>query len=118
MKNKKVQQFSTETELIAGIIDKEKSAFCFLYDKYATPIFGVIYGITADKILSEELLVRSFCIFWETARNFKPRGSRILASMLRIAGTLARESIELPDSKIREENKYVNDSKELINLET
>ncbi|MES2678999.1 MAG: sigma factor [Bacteroidota bacterium] len=117
MKNDEIPEFATDAGLIAGIMRKEKIALSLLYDKYAPTIFAVIYGITGDRMISETLLARCFCAFWETAGNFNPRGPGLLSWMLRTAGGLARESLRTLENEIQEENKYVNDSKELINLE-
>ncbi len=115
--NKKTNDFSNDAGLIAGIVRKEKMAFSFLYDQYAASLFAVIYGITGDRLLSEALLTKCFCVFWETAGNYDPQGPGLLAWMLRSAGALARESAQASENEIRDRKNYVNDSKELINLE-
>jgi DNA-directed RNA polymerase specialized sigma24 family protein len=115
--NKKTNDFSNDAGLIAGIIRKEKMAFSALYDQYAAPLFAVIYGTTGDRLMSEALLTKCFCVFWETAGNYDPQGSGLLAWMLRTTSALARESAQVSENEIRAMNNYVNDSKELINLE-
>jgi len=107
--------FQSDADLLSAIASKQKEALSCVYDRYSGPLFGVIYSITGDKTLSEQLLIRCFQLLWESAAGFKPGLQRLLPWLAKIAGTLAKEN---RSSEIHERLKIVDESKDLIHLES
>lgn len=112
----KQQVFNTDKELYAGVVKKDKAAFSFLFDKYAKGIFGVIYSITGDAVLSEEILQRAFCMFWNFPGRYEPAKQRLFSWMVKTAGGLAHQSLKMREIQNQPSNNYVDHSKDLINL--
>lgn len=100
--------YNSDEHIIKAIIKKDPAAISQLYDKYASALFGLIYSVTGDQMLSEEILLRSFCIFWESAANYQPLKQKLFTWMLGISGELAKESLNLRGKQIQTPKNYVN----------
>ena len=57
--------FSVPTLLHSGLKQKDIGAFEYLYDKYSTPLYSLIYSILPDPVLANDILERVFRHTWQ-----------------------------------------------------
>lgn len=80
-----IEDFRTnESVLISVLCKKDERAFCFLYDKYAPVLYGVILKIVKSEDVANAVLNDVFCFVWKTIEQFDHK-CRLLTWLLRIA---------------------------------
>jgi RNA polymerase sigma-70 factor (ECF subfamily) len=84
-----IEDFRTnESVLISVLCKKDERAFCFLYDKYAPVLYGVILKIVKSEDVANSVLNDVFCSVWKTIGQFDNK-CRLLTWLLRIANKQA-----------------------------
>ena len=102
-----------ESALIKCINKNDLSAFSSLYDKYSNVLYGIIYGVTGNVALSEDLLQKTFCAIWQGIKTRDASRQRFLTWMICIARNLAHQSLSADEQKIHPTNNFVNDQKQV-----
>ncbi len=82
-----------EAEFIYALQQGSKDALGLLYDKYSSLLFGVIYRITGDNELSENILQDSFVKIWRQFKEFDNNRKSLLNWLLDIARSTSREAL-------------------------
>ena len=102
----------SEPELITQLKLKDSLAFSYLYDNYAAAIFGVIYRMTQNNELSEDILQESFIKIWNNFDNYDSSKGKLFTWMLNLARNLTidnlRSSSYKKQQKILGDENYVN----------
>lgn len=75
--------------LIAEFQNKNHKAFERIYERYSESTFGVIYSITRDKAISEEVLQDVFIKIWDNAEAYDDEKGRFFTWVLNIARNAA-----------------------------
>jgi RNA polymerase sigma-70 factor (ECF subfamily) len=75
---------TNESVLILVLCKKDERAFCFLYDKYAPVLYGVILKIVKSEDVTNAVLNDVFCSIWKTIDQFDEK-CKLLTWLLRIA---------------------------------
>lgn len=84
-----IEDFRTnESVLISVLCKKDERAFCFLYDKYAPVLYGVILETVKSEELASSVLLDVFIHIWKTIDQFDHK-CRLLTWLLRVANLLA-----------------------------
>ena len=75
---------------------KERDLQCLahLYDKYSAALFGVIYRITANEHLAEEILSSVFIKAWNQTGDFFTSGTSLFTWLLKIARESAIDAMK------------------------
>lgn len=73
------------TELITALQNKDQAAFKRIYDMYSKNIYGIIYNIVKDKVISEEVLQDVFVKIWDNASTYSEKKGRFFTWILNIA---------------------------------
>ena len=98
---KEIFQPVTEVNFLNSIRKNDLPAFSLLYDRYSKLLFAVIYDITGNSELSEDILQKAFCVIWKGIKMHDTSKQRLLTWMICIARNLANEAIPVKDLRIR-----------------
>jgi len=93
-----------QDQLIAQLQEGNERAFERIYQLYSESIFGIIYTITRDKSVSEEILQDVFLKIWDKAPSYNPEKGRFFTWILNIARNASIDKIRSKDFK----NKQLN----------
>jgi len=93
-----------QDQLIAQLQAGNERAFERIYQLYSESIFGIIYTITRDKTVSEEILQDVFLKIWEKAPTYNSKKGRFFTWILNIARNASIDKIRSKDFK----NKQLN----------
>lgn len=93
-----------QDQLIAQLQAGNEKAFERIYQLYSESIFGIIYTITRDKSVSEEILQDVFLKIWNNASSYNSDKGRFFTWILNIARNASIDKIRSKDFK----NKQLN----------
>lgn len=82
-----------QDQLIADLQAGNEKAFEKIYQLYSESTFGIIYSITRDQKISEELLQDVFLKIWQNANSYDPGKGRFFTWILNIARNAAIDKI-------------------------
>jgi RNA polymerase sigma-70 factor (ECF subfamily) len=75
--------------LVAATAHKDTSAFGDLYMRTHGIVFALLFRITRDRVLAEELTVESFHEVWRSAPTYEPALGTVVAWIMNLARTRA-----------------------------
>jgi len=93
-----------QDQLIVQLQAGNERAFERIYQLYSESIFGIIYTITRDKNVSEEILQDVFLKIWNNASSYNSDKGRFFTWILNIARNASIDKIRSKDFK----NKQLN----------
>ncbi len=82
----------SDEKLIQRVARREQEAFDQLYDRHSDMVLGLIYKITGERRLSEDLLQETFWRIWEKANTFDADKGKFTTWMYSIARRQAIDS--------------------------
>ena len=56
----------SENEILIMLKEKNPLVWGYLYDKYAAAMFGLIFNLTKDKLMAEDIFIKTFLSLKET----------------------------------------------------
>ncbi len=66
-----------------------------LYDRYSSPLYGVIYRILRNHEVSEEILQDTFMKIWQQSQSYDPEKGKFLNWIVNIARNTAIDRVRL-----------------------
>lgn len=93
-----------QDQLIAELQAGNEKAFERIYQLYSESIFGIIFSITRDQKISEELLQDVFLKIWQNAKSYNSSKGRFFTWILNIARNAAIDKIRSKNFKNRKLN--------------
>ncbi|MCF4101822.1 sigma-70 family RNA polymerase sigma factor [Gillisia sp. M10.2A] len=93
-----------QDQLIAELQQKNERAFERIYQLYSVSTYGIIFSITKDEKVSEEILQDVFMKIWNNASSYNPEKGRFFTWVLNIARNASIDKIRSKDFK----NKRLN----------
>jgi len=75
----------TDSELIAGIIKRERRAFDLFYNRYAQIIFNLCVRILKDEAEAQDVLQEILLQIWRDAARFDPERASVKTWLFTIA---------------------------------
>lgn len=88
-----------EPQLVELLINKDKSAFEYLYDNYADSLYGIISKIVKDDDIAEEVLQDAFLKVWTKIIFYDRAKGRLFTWMLNLSRNLAIDKIRSKEYK-------------------
>lgn len=85
--------FISEPELIDQLVSRSKGALEYLYDRYSSSLYGIIYKIVSHEAVAEEVLQDTFIKIWDKAGDYDKAKGRLFTWMLNIARNLAIDKL-------------------------
>jgi RNA polymerase sigma factor (sigma-70 family) len=81
----KAAQHIDEPSLVSRLKAKDRSALEYLYDHYASALYGVIFRIVKREEIAEEVLQDVFLKIWEKFENYDPAKGKLFTWLLNVA---------------------------------
>lgn len=75
----------SETDLIARLREKDRSALSYLYDHYSSALYGVISRVVKKEEVAEEVLQDVFLKIWDRFDNYDASKGKLFTWMINIA---------------------------------
>jgi RNA polymerase sigma-70 factor, ECF subfamily len=89
--------------LLHLLLQKSEKGFSLLYDNYADALFGVIYRITENKEIAEDLLQETFVKIWKKIAMYDEAKGSLYTWMLNIARNTAIDFTRLRRNKFHKQ---------------
>lgn len=83
----------SEDELVALLKIKDPQAFSYLYDNYSAALNGVIFRMTQDKELSEDILQETFVKIWNNFSYYDPSKGKLFTWMINLTRNLVIDTL-------------------------
>ncbi|MDF1694410.1 MAG: sigma-70 family RNA polymerase sigma factor [Saprospiraceae bacterium] len=75
----------TEENIVQQLKAGDKKAIAYIYDKWADPLYGVIYNICKDEAIAKDVLQDTFVKIWEKSNTYDAKKSKLFTWMYQIA---------------------------------
>jgi RNA polymerase sigma factor (sigma-70 family) len=83
----------SEAELVSLLQEQKEQAFSYLYDNYASALFGIINQIVPDKELANDVLQEVFVNIWRKIATYDSTKGRLFTWMLNVARNAAIDKV-------------------------
>ncbi len=104
----------SELELITHLKLKDSQAFSYLYDNYSAAILGVIYRMTENTELSEDILQEVFIKIWNNFDNYDTAKGKLFTWMLNIARNLTIDNLR--SKSYKKQQQILGDENSVSNI--
>jgi RNA polymerase sigma factor (sigma-70 family) len=101
----------TEESLVSAIQQKDRTAFTYLYNNYASVIYGTINRIITDKEIANDALQEVFVKIWDNIAQYNATKGRLFTWMINIARNYA---IDITRSKAFKHQKMILGNEEIV----
>ena len=105
----------SELELVTQLKLKDAQAFSYLYDNYSAAIMGVIYKMTENTELSEDILQEVFIKIWNNFDNYDSSKGKLFTWMLNIARNLTIDNLR--SKSYKKQQQIHGDENSVSNIE-
>jgi RNA polymerase sigma factor (sigma-70 family) len=95
----KEKETYTEQELIQFIRAKDQSAFSYLYDNYSGVLNSIIYKMTGNRELSEDILQEAFVKIWNNFSSYDASKGRLFTWMVNLTRNLTIDKMRSREYK-------------------
>ncbi len=92
--------------LILRLKEGDEKAFQRIYELYGNSLLGIIFSITQDEVVSQELLQDVFIKVWDKSNSYDPKKGRFFTWLLNIARNTAIDQLRSAERKNK--NKQVS----------
>jgi RNA polymerase sigma factor (sigma-70 family) len=100
----------TEQELVSLLIQQDQNGFNYLYDNYASAIYGMVTRIVQEKEYADEILQDVFVKIWRNIRQFDPERGRLYTWMINLARNTAIDYIRSKGFQNEQKNQSIPES--------
>ncbi|MGE7775386.1 RNA polymerase sigma factor [Chitinophaga sp. NPDC101104] len=83
----------TEDDLVQLLKQRDETAFRYLYDNYASALYGVIFSIVPETHTAQDVLQESFVKIWRLMEQYDPSRARLFTWMHNIARSGAIDAV-------------------------
>lgn len=99
----------TEEDLVTLLQSKNEAAFTYLYDNYYGALYGIIYKMLEDNVLTEDVLQEAYVKIWNNILSYDRAKGRLFTWMLNITRNLTIDTIRSKGYK--KQAKILNNEK-------
>lgn len=105
-----IEQQFTEQELVYLLKQKDRTAFGYLYDKYAASFYGIILkNLTKDEVFAQDILQDVFLKIWKNVDGYDHTQEGLFVWMIRIlSATIKVKTGNIKHYSIQMSHKNVN----------
>ncbi len=101
---KKEKTFWIESELVIQLKAKNEKALKYLYDHYASCMYGVALQILKNEELAQDALQEAFVKIWQNVQNYDSTKGRLFTWLLNILRNTAIDKLRAKEAKYKAEN--------------
>lgn len=83
----------TDQEISLAFEQDRKDAMAVLYDRYSSPLYGVILRICRDDAMAQDALQNTFVKIWRHRSSFDPTKAKLFTWMYTIARRAALDAV-------------------------
>lgn len=95
--------------LIIRLQEGDEKAFERIYELYSNSLLGIIFSITRDEAISQEILQDVFVKVWQHAHTYDPAKGRFFTWLLNIARNKAIDELRSKNSKNSDTHVSINE---------
>lgn len=95
----KEKTFLLESELVSQLQQKDSKAFGYLYDHYASSLYGVICRIVSSEEIAQDILQETFVKIWNNIELYDPSKGKLFTWVLNIARNTAIDRLRSREHK-------------------
>lgn len=99
----------TEEELIALLQTRSEVGFSYLYERYASALYGMLLQITGQPEAASDLLQDVFVKIWNNIERYDPTIARLYTWMIQIARNTALDYLKSKSYKNSQKNHLLSD---------
>lgn len=107
-----------EDQLIYQLQSGNEKAFEKVYEMYSKSLYGIIYNITRDETVSEELLQDVFLKIWNNASSYDSKKGRFFTWILNIARNASIDRLRSKDFKNKRSNIKTDNFTDILESKT
>jgi RNA polymerase sigma-70 factor (ECF subfamily) len=100
----KEKTFWIESELIVQLKAKNEKALEYLYDHYASCMYGVALQILKSEVLAQDALQEAFVKIWQNIQNYDSTKGKLFTWLLNILRNTAIDKLRAKEAKYKAEN--------------
>ncbi len=100
----------TEEELVAALLDKDSTAFSYLYDNYSKALMGFILRVIPDEEMARDCLQDAFVKIWRNFENYDPSKGRLFTWMINIARNQSIDEVRSKAYRNTSKNQSLDNS--------
>ena len=108
------QTHHSDKVLAERLKSRDQGAIGLLYDRYASPLFGIIYRIVRSQEIAEDVLQETFLKVWERNDQFDITRGTLFTWINTIARNLALDTVKSKAYKTARTNQSVDEVVDVI----
>ena len=93
-----------EDELVSRLYKKDKLAFSYLYDNYASALYGVIFRIVQDEETAADVMQETFVKIWGNFSQYDKTKGKLFTWLVNVARNLAIDTTRSKSFKNQNKN--------------
>ncbi|HYV94175.1 MAG TPA: sigma-70 family RNA polymerase sigma factor [Chitinophagales bacterium] len=94
----------SEDELVSRLFKKDKLAFSYLYDNYASALYGVIFRIVQDEESAADVMQETFVKIWSNFSQYDKTKGKLFTWLVNVARNLAIDTTRSKSFKNQNKN--------------
>jgi len=100
----------TEPELIDLLKLRQQTAFSYLYDNYASALYGIIVSIVPDRELANDVLQEVFVKIWKQMSTYDASKGRLFTWMMNIARNASIDMLRSKNYQRSQQNRELTET--------
>lgn len=100
----------TEEELVALLQTRSEAGFSYLYDNYASALYGLLLQMTGTPEAAADLLQEVFVKIWNNINRYDPSIARLYTWMIQITRNTALDYLKSKNYKKSRQNQPLSDA--------
>jgi len=100
----------TEPELIDLLKLRQQTAFSYLYDNYASALYGIIVSIVPDRELANDVLQEAFVKIWKQVSTYDASKGRLFTWMMNIARNASIDMLRSKNYQRSQQNRELTET--------
>jgi RNA polymerase sigma-70 factor (ECF subfamily) len=102
-------QDSTDTALVARVVERDDRAFAELFDRHASMVLGVLVPLLRRRELAEEILQETFLQAWAQAARYRPERATVAGWLVMQARSRALDHLRSSQARSRREERVADE---------
>lgn len=98
---------ASDTDLIAGIGDRDADALAEVYRRHGAAVFGLSKRVLGDESLAEDVTQELFVRLWNEPRRFDPQRGALRSFLQRQAHSRSVERVRSEEARRRREDRSI-----------
>ena len=95
----------TESELVALLKQRTRTAFSYLYDNYAPALYSVIFSVLQDKELANDVLQEVFIKVWKQIDQYNPEKGRLFTWLVNVSRNASIDTLRSRSYQDQRQNR-------------